>query len=144
MTRGAARQRPRKEHDGLSTVLGVNRLMRERSGGVEARQHVPQIIVRARLVEGKVVLLEGRDDTIAREHRRALDDGRGADAIDARLRSEADGKFAYKVAERRLADVISLRAALGNNRVRRTGENDAGFEALGVEDRLEFVGEQVV
>ena len=130
MTGGAARQRPCEEQDGLGAVLGIDGLMRERARGVEVRQHVAEIVVRAGIVEGEVVLLQRGDDAIAREHRGALDDRGGADAVDADLRRQADGELADEMAERGLADVVGLAAALGDDGVGGAGEDDAGLEAL--------------
>ena len=136
MTGGAARQRAGKEHDGLGAVLGVDGLMRERAGGIEARQFVAEFVVGTGLVEGQVVLLQRGDDAIARKHRGTFDDGGGTDAVDADLWREADGELADEMAERGLADVVGLGAALGHDGVGGAGEDDAGFDALRVEDGL--------
>ena len=52
------------------------------------------------------------------------------------LRRVGDGEFADEVAERGLGDVVGFGAALGDDCVGGTGEDDAGVDALRGEDGL--------
>src|ERR1035437_4097992 len=141
---GARCVRAREEEDGLCAVSGVDGLSGERTSGIKLRQLVAEVVVGGLLIVDEVVLLQAGDDTVAREHGGALDDGRGADSVDANLRRVGDGEFADEMAESGLRDVVCLRTAFCDDRVCGAGEDDAAVDSLGGEDWVRLVGEHVV
>src|ERR1035438_2907468 len=86
----------------------------------------------SRLVVGisNVIFCERANDTVTREHRRALYDRRRRDAVDAHERRKFDGQFAHEMIARRLGNVIRNRTFLGHRRIRRSGEHQLAFKAL--------------
>src|SRR5436190_1400314 len=109
--------------DGVRAIPRQNRLASDRSFRIEGRQFRPQILGRLAVFECDVVLLQGDNHAIAREHRRTGNDGGRCNAIDAHQRPEADGELADQVVHGGLADVVSFAAALGHDRVRRAREH---------------------
>src|SRR5438270_3139472 len=127
-------QRAGEEQYRLRAVLWIDRHVSERALRVEASELVAKLIVRLGFIEGNVVLAERSLHAIAREHGRALHNGRRADAVDAYLGRVRHCKLAHQMAQRSLRDVVRLGAALCDDCICGAGEDDTSVDALRLEN----------
>ena len=133
-----------QEENRLGAVARIDGLAGQGAPGVKLRQFIAQLVVGGIFVEDEVVLLQAGDHAITGKHGGAFDHGGGADGVDTDSGRVGDGEFADQMAERGFGDVVRLSAALGDDRVGRAGEDDAGVDTLRIEDGLGFVGENEV
>ena len=82
---------------GFSLVGGGDGVLRQGAIGVEARKLRRQRIGRLIIRVGNVVLRKRRDHSVAREHRRTLDDGGRGHAVDADKGRKLHGHLADEV-----------------------------------------------
>ena len=90
-----------------------------------------------------VVFRERADDAIAREHRRALHDGRRRDAVHAHQRREFDRQFAHKMVARRLGNVVGHRTFFRDGGVGGSGEHELAFQPLFFPRLERFIADEV-
>src|SRR5436853_1796851 len=88
VTSRTTRLRAGKKQYGCGAILGINRLMRQRTLRIEIRQETSEVLIRRCLIEGNRIFGEGSDDSIPRKHCRTFDDSGRADSIHPDLRSE--------------------------------------------------------
>ncbi len=141
---GAAGSRAGEIEYRLSTIFGIDWLMRESPLRIKLRQRATQFFVCGLFAEGNFVLGEGSDDAIPRKHRGAFHDGGRADAVYPDAGRHADSKLADQVTDGSLAYVVGLASALGHNGVCRTREHDADVESLIAKELCRLIGQQVV
>src|SRR6185312_845475 len=144
MSRSAAGLGSGEKKNGVGAIDWIDGLMSEGPLGVEAGEEVAEFVVAGGGIKGNVVFRQRSDNAVAREHGRAFDYGSGTDSVDANFGREADGHFADEMADGGLADVVSLAAALGDDGVSGTGEDDGNVEVLVGEDFGGLIDEEMI
>ena len=81
----------------LGLVGRGDRALRQRAVGVELGQLRHEAVGRFVVRVGDVVFRQRANHAVAGEHRGALDNRRGGDAVDADERGQLDGEFAHEV-----------------------------------------------
>src|SRR5664279_4106107 len=130
MSSCASRGRSSKKENCFSTVCGIDRLVRQCSLCIKSGQQRSQIFIAIVFVECYVVLREGCNDPFTGEHSRTLYHCGRADTVYPNPGSKSNGKLTNKMAQSRLAYVVSLTASLGHDCIRRARQNDADAQIL--------------
>ena len=141
---GASCLRAGEEQNGARAIDRIDRLMRQGALCVKFRKQVAEIIIAGCGVEANIVLVQRRDDALARKHCRSADDSCGANPVDAHQRRKRNGKLANQVADGGLADVIRFAAPLRDDRICGTGEHNAGIQTLLAKDTRRLTGEKII
>ena len=119
-----------EEEVGLGLVGGRDGRLGQGAVGVELGQFLHEGVGRLIIRIGNIVFGERSDDPVAREHRGALHDGGGGDAVDSHQRREFDGELADEVVAGGLGDVVGDGAFFRDGSVGRGREDERALEAL--------------